>query len=75
MIFFFYHFEFLITNSQFFFEEAVVQSPLVGEGRFLERQPVSHELHRFWRYVKPLFSIFLNPQLIQKCNFFSFFFF
>lgn len=51
-----------------------MQSPLVGEGRFLERQPVSHELHRFWRYVKPLFSIFFNPQLIQKCNFFSFFF-
>lgn len=35
-----------------------MQPPLVWEGRFLERESVSHELHRFWRYVTTLFLFF-----------------
>lgn len=31
-----------------------MQPPLVWKGRFLERECVSHELHRVWRYVTTL---------------------
>lgn len=43
-----------------------MQPPLVWEGRFLERESVSHELHRFWRYVTTLFLFFPSPDLKKK---------
>lgn len=48
-----------------------MQSPLLGEGRFLEREPVSHELHRFWRYVKPQCCLFPELEILNLRNFTS----
>lgn len=56
------HLEFLITNSQFFFfflRKQLCSHLWSGREYFWSGSPVSHETHRFWRYVKPLRFIFL----------------
>lgn len=45
-----------------------MQSPLAAEGSFLEREPVSHELHRSWRYVTPLCLLFSDSQILKFRN-------